>query len=45
MLSALRNEMHPEVTEKLMLDVPKVLTNHPLDEIEQAILREAENAA
>ncbi|AHD02527.1 host attachment protein [Leisingera methylohalidivorans] len=44
-LSALRNEMHPEVTEKLMLDVPKVLTNHPLDEIEQAILREAENAA
>ncbi|WP_291733449.1 host attachment family protein [Leisingera sp. F5] len=42
-LSALRAEMHPEVADKLMLDVPKVLTNHPLDEIEQTILREVEN--
>ncbi|MDC0737842.1 host attachment family protein [Cognatishimia sp. SS12] len=44
-LSELRAEMHMEVTDKLLLDVPKVLTNHPLDEIEKAIAREMENAA
>ena len=44
-LSELRSEMHDEVAEKLVLDLPKVLTNHPLDEIESAIARALENAA
>lgn len=43
-LSALRSEMHPEVQSRLMLDVAKVLTNHPLDEIEDAIGRELAEA-
>ncbi|WP_323771460.1 host attachment family protein [Antarctobacter sp.] len=41
-LSALRDEMHDEVASKLVLDLPKVLTNHPLDEIETAIERALE---
>ncbi|MBV2358410.1 host attachment family protein [Thalassococcus sp. CAU 1522] len=44
-LSALRKEMHVSVEEKLLFDVPKVLTNMPLDEIEQAILRATRDAA
>ncbi|KHQ51482.1 baeRF12 domain-containing protein [Mameliella alba] len=44
-LSALREEMHEEVASKLVLDLPKVLTNHPLDEIETAITRALEEAA
>lgn len=38
-LSELRNELHSEVQSKVILDVPKVLTNHPLDEIEKAVAR------
>ncbi|MCL3880728.1 host attachment family protein [Marivita sp. GX14005] len=43
-LSALRDELHQEVTDKIILDVPKVLTNHPLDEVEELISREMEKA-
>ncbi len=45
MLSALRDAMHEEVTSKLVMDLPKVLTNHPLNEIETAIIRALEEAA
>ena len=43
-LSALRSEMHDEVQSRVMLDVAKVLTNHPIDAIEEAISRELTNA-
>ncbi|MBT54397.1 MAG: Host attachment protein [Mameliella sp.] len=43
-LSALRDEMHDEVVSKLVLDLPKVLTNHPLNEIESAIERALKEA-
>ncbi|MFP7571175.1 host attachment protein [Marivita sp. S2033] len=43
-LSALRDELHQEVTKRIILDVPKVLTNHPMDEIEMLISREMEKA-
>ena len=43
-LGTLRDELHKEVTDRLMLDVPKVLTNHPIEEIEQAISAELEDA-
>lgn len=42
-LSELRKELHPEVASKVILDVPKVLTNHPVDEIETLLSREMEN--
>lgn len=43
-LSALRSAMHKEVQDKIMLDVPKVLTNHPLDEVERRICAELQDA-
>ena len=43
-LGTLRKELHQEVTDKLMLDVPKVLTNHPIEEIEAAVSAELEAA-
>ncbi|MCK0150061.1 host attachment family protein [Marivita sp. S6314] len=44
-LSTLRKELHSEVTDRVILDIPKVLTNHGLDEIEKAIVREYAEAA
>lgn len=43
-LSEIRKEMHPEVAKTLRLDVAKVLTNHPIDEIETLVSREMENS-
>jgi len=43
-LSELRNEMHKEVADKVILDVAKVLTNHPIDEIETLLSRELEES-
>lgn len=43
-LSELRKELHQEVQEKILLDIPKVLTNHPIDEIETLLSREMENS-
>lgn len=42
-LSELRKELHQEVQDKILLDIPKVLTNHPIDEIETLLSREMEN--
>jgi protein required for attachment to host cells len=39
-LGSLRDELHMEVTDKIVGEVPKTLTNHPLDEIEK-IVKEA----
>lgn len=33
-LSTLRDAMHQTVRDKIILEMPKVLTNHPLDEVE-----------
>jgi protein required for attachment to host cells len=43
-LSELRSQMHKEVADKVILDVPKVLTNHPLDEIEEHVAKELAEA-
>lgn len=43
-LAELRKEMHPEVEKTVLLDVAKVLTNHPIDEIEELLSRELENS-
>ena len=39
-LSQLREELHSEVRDKVILDIPKVLTNHPIDEIEKHLTRD-----
>ena len=44
-LSQLRNELHSEVADRIILDVPKVLTNHPVDEIETHVSRGLEETA
>ena len=33
-LSTLRDELHKEVEDRIFMEVPKVLTNHPIDEVE-----------
>lgn len=43
-LSKLRDEMHSEVADRVILEVPKVLTNHPVDEIETHVSRALEEA-
>lgn len=44
-LSQIRADMHKEVADKIILELPKVLTNHPLDEIEELLSKELQNAA
>lgn len=39
-LSQLREKLHIEVRNRLILDIPKVLTNHPVDEIEKLLAQE-----
>ena len=36
-LGVLRDEMHKEVSSKVIGEIPKTLTNHPLHEIEQLV--------
>lgn len=43
-LSRLRAEMHAEVSDRVILEVPKVLTNHPMDEIETHLARDLARA-
>jgi protein required for attachment to host cells len=43
-LAELRDNLHKEVLDRIILDVPKVLTNHPIDEIEHIISKEIESA-
>ncbi|MFW5654130.1 MAG: host attachment protein [Roseicyclus sp.] len=44
-LSELRKTLHAEVRDRIMLEVPKVLTNHPLDEVETILTRALADAA
>jgi protein required for attachment to host cells len=44
-LSVLRQELHQEVQDKIILDIPKVLTDHPLDEIEKILSTALQDAA
>lgn len=39
-LGELRQELHQEVTQKVIGEVPKTLTNHPIDEIEKIVSTE-----
>lgn len=39
-LGALRDKMHREVADKVIAEIAKTLTNHPLDEIETLVKRE-----
>lgn len=36
-LGDLRSELHQEVADKVIAEVPKVLTNHPIDDIERLV--------
>ncbi|MGR3484223.1 MAG: host attachment family protein [Paracoccaceae bacterium] len=36
-LGVLRDEMHQTVTDKIVAEIPKVLTNHPVHEIEHQV--------
>lgn len=36
-LGVLRDEMHKEVSDKVIAEIPKTLTNHPLPEIEKLV--------
>ncbi|SHG78284.1 host attachment family protein [Cognatishimia maritima] len=39
-LGVLRAEMHKEVTDKIIAEIPKTLTNHPMEKIEEIIKAE-----
>ncbi len=39
-LGALRAELHQEVTNKVVAEIDKDLTNHPLDEVEKMVKKE-----
>ena len=43
-LGVLRNELHKEVSDKVVAEVPKTLTNHPVDEIEKLVKKELDAA-
>ncbi|MBO28675.1 MAG: Host attachment protein, partial [Rhodobacteraceae bacterium] len=39
-LGELRSELHQEVSDKVIGEVPKTLTNHPIDDIEKIVKSE-----
>ncbi|WP_370402116.1 host attachment family protein [Sulfitobacter sp. JB4-11] len=39
-LGQMRDDLHKEVRDKIIGEVPKTLTNHPIDEIEKIVKRE-----
>lgn len=43
-LGVLRSEMHKEVAAKVIAEVPKTLTNHPIPEIEALVKKELDAA-
>lgn len=43
-LSHLRKSLHDEVRKRILLEVPKVLTNHTVDDIETLLSRELKDA-
>ena len=44
-LGELRKTLHQEVTGKVIAEIPKTLTNHPLDEIEKRVTEDLKDAA
>lgn len=44
-LGELRDTLHQEVTDKIILEVPKVLTNHTLDKVEDILSSALRDAA
>lgn len=47
-LGNLRDEMHKEVSDRIIAEIPKTLTNHPIDEIEKLVkahMDDMDNAA
>ncbi|MBY6089999.1 baeRF12 domain-containing protein [Pseudooceanicola sp. 502str34] len=44
-LGDLRQKLHKEVTARVVGEIPKTLTNHPLDQIEKLLKRELNEAA
>ncbi|WP_179379990.1 host attachment family protein [Jannaschia marina] len=44
-LGVLRDEMHKEVADRVIGEIPKTLTNHPLSEIEKVVKRDLAEAA
>ncbi|MGR3804947.1 host attachment family protein [Marinibacterium profundimaris] len=43
-LGALRDDLHKEVADRVIAEIPKTLTNHPIDKIESIIKAELEAA-
>ena len=43
-LGELRQQLHQEVSNKVVGEVPKTLTNHPIDEIEKIVAKELADA-
>ncbi|KUF12502.1 host attachment family protein [Pseudoponticoccus marisrubri] len=43
-LGDLRDEMHKEVRDRVVAEVPKTLTNHPVDKIEKLVKKELDAA-
>ncbi|KNG92283.1 host attachment family protein [Pseudaestuariivita atlantica] len=43
-LGVLRDEMHKEVADRVVAEVPKTLTNHPVNEIEKLVKAELDAA-
>ena len=43
-LSNLRKDLHKEVQDKIIHEIPKVLTNHPLPEVEEILSKELAEA-
>ncbi|SFC05268.1 host attachment family protein [Tropicimonas isoalkanivorans] len=43
-LGELRNKMHKEVEDVVVAEIPKTLTNHPIDKIERLVKEELESA-
>ncbi|MFC3118959.1 host attachment protein [Jhaorihella thermophila] len=41
-LGALRDELHKEVAERVVAEIPKTLTNHPVDQLEKVVKAELE---
>lgn len=39
-LGELRGKMHKEVADRVIMEIPKTLTNHPLDKVEKLIAEE-----
>lgn len=43
-LGSLRAELHQEVTDKIVAEIPKTLTNHPVNKIEELVKKELDAA-